>query len=98
MSVHKFPGVYRLTVRATTQHLGGNGGGGNMGARLAKLEANMEHVQTDCVDIKADLRSVRDKITDIKDSIAAAKVWALLLYVGLAAGLLYAMARGFKWL
>ena len=69
-----------------------------MDARLGKLEANMEHVQTDCADIKADMRSVRDKVDDVKDAIWSAKVWALFLYFGLAAALLGTMAKGFGWL
>lgn len=58
----------------------------------------MEHVQTECVDIKAEVRSVRDKVDDVKDAIASAKVWALILYVGLAGVLLFTMAKGFNWL
>lgn len=73
-------------------------GGDGMESRIAKLEANVEHIQSDITDIKADVRSMREKIGDIKDAIASVKVWALLLYIGLGVGLLYAMARGFKWL
>ena len=97
MSVIQFPGVHP-TFPARTQHSGGGGGGDNMEARLAKLEANMEHVQSECADIKADVRSVRDKVDDVKDAIASAKVWALVLYIGLSAALLFTMAKGFGWL
>ena len=69
-----------------------------MEARLGKLEAHMEHVQADCADIKADVRSVRGKVDDVKDAIWSAKVWALLLYIVLAAVLLSTMAKGFGWL
>ena len=69
-----------------------------MEARLAKLEANMEHVQSDCADIKADLRIVGGKADDIKDSIWKAKLWALFLYIGLAGAMLLTMAKGFGWL
>jgi hypothetical protein len=96
MTVYNFPGHHAI-VPARSQHSGGAGGGGDMEARLAKLEANMEHVQADCIDIKSDLRGIRDKIDSIKDTLSSAKVWALLLYIGLAAGLLYTMARGFNW-
>jgi len=34
----------------------------------------------------------------MKDSIAAAKVWPLLLYFALAASMLGTMARGFGWI
>jgi uncharacterized coiled-coil protein SlyX len=39
-----------------------------------------------------------EKITDLKDSIAAAKVWALILYFALAGAMLATMARGFGWI
>ncbi|VUX55013.1 protein of unknown function [uncultured Woeseiaceae bacterium] len=69
-----------------------------MEGRLGKLEANMEHVQSDCADIKTDLRTVRDKVDQVKEAIWSAKVWALLLYIGLAAVLLGTLAKGFEWL
>jgi hypothetical protein len=34
----------------------------------------------------------------VKDDIASAKVWALVLYLAFAAGMLGAMARGFGWI
>ena len=97
MSVVQFPGK-RSTFPTRTQHSGGDGGGGGIEARLGKLEAHMEHVQADCADIKADVRSVRDKVDDVKDAIWSAKVWALILYIGLAGVLLGTMAKGFGWL
>jgi hypothetical protein len=42
--------------------------------------------------------SVRQEIGAVKDSLASAKIWALGLYFALAGSLLYALARGFKWL
>ena len=39
-----------------------NGGEPPMEARLAKLEASMEHVQRDVSDIKVDIRRVNDAI------------------------------------
>lgn len=38
------------------------------------------------------------KIETVKDSLASAKVWALALYIALAASMLGTMARGFGWL
>jgi hypothetical protein len=34
----------------------------------------------------------------LKESIAAVKIWALSLYIALAASLLLVIARGFHWL
>lgn len=42
--------------------------------------------------------SVRKEISEVKDSLASAKIWALGLYFALAGSLLYVLARGFKWL
>ena len=38
-----------------------------------------------------------DKLNQLKDSIASAKIWALVLYIAFAAGMLGTMARGFGW-
>ena len=43
-------------------------------------------------------RDLGAKIESLKDSIAAAKIWALVLYVALAAAMLGTMARGFGWI
>ena len=69
-----------------------------MESRIAKLESDVGHIQSDISDIKVDARKTLDKIDEIKDSISSAKIWALLLYIGLAALLLGTMARGFKWI
>jgi hypothetical protein len=69
-----------------------------MEARIAHLESDVAHLRTDVADIKIDLRSLRDKIDGLTDSLASTKVWALLLYVALAATLLATMASGFGWL
>jgi hypothetical protein len=42
--------------------------------------------------------NVDQVISEIKESLASAKIWALGLYVGLAGTLFYVLARGFKWL
>jgi predicted nuclease with TOPRIM domain len=34
----------------------------------------------------------------LRDEFAAAKIWALGLYFGLAASMLFVMAKGFKWI
>jgi hypothetical protein len=74
------------------------GPGDGMEPRIAKLEASVEHIQSDISEIKSDLRKAVEKVDGGKDAVNSAMIWALLLYFGLAAGLLYALARGFKWL
>jgi hypothetical protein len=50
----------------------------------------------DRFDAKFDLMTQR--FDALKDSIAAAKIWALLLYIALAAGTFGTMARSFGWI
>ena len=84
-----------------------------MEARIARLEADVAHLRTDVTEIKDDLRAFRDKMDarlerietkfdgkfdSLKDKIASATVWAVLLYVALAAGVFSTMARGFGWI
>ena len=69
-----------------------------MEARIARLESDMAHVRSALVEVKTDLRSLRDRIDRLVESLAAAKVWALVLYIALAAGLFGTLARGFGWL
>lgn len=68
-----------------------NGGEPPMEARLAKLEASMEHVQRDVSDIKVDIRRINDAIdSNFKLTFGG------LIFVAL--GLAGIMARGFGWL
>lgn len=52
------------------------------------LTARIDTVHTD----------LTGKIDSVKQSLASAKVWALLLYFALAGSLLAVLARGFKWI
>jgi hypothetical protein len=80
--------------RARARNLKTGGGGGTsdgMEARVAKLEAAVEHIQRDTTDIKTDVRSLRDNArTDFRVLFGAIIVVAL--------GLAGMMARGFHWL
>ena len=69
-----------------------------MEARIARLESDVAHVRTDVADIKLDVRALTAKVEDVKDSIASTKIWALMLYIALAAALFGTLARGFGWL
>ena len=69
-----------------------------MEARVARLESDVAHVRSDVAELKTDLRSVRDRIDRLVESLAAAKSWALVLYIALAGGLFGTLARGFGWL
>ena len=78
-------------------------------SRVAKLESDVAGIKKDVAEIKIDIRrmddrinakldSHRDKIEALQQQISSVKVWALGLYIGLAAGLLLVMAKGFKWI
>jgi hypothetical protein len=80
-----------------------------MEARIARLESDVGHLRSDVVEVKVDMRALRDKldsvgvqlntkIDDVRDSLARATTWAVMLYVALATAMLGTMARGFGWL
>lgn len=84
-----------------------------MEARIARLESDVAHIRSDVADLKTDVRSLRDrmdarfdaldakfdgKIDTLRDSLASAKVWALVLYIALAGTLFGTLARGFGWI
>jgi outer membrane murein-binding lipoprotein Lpp len=73
-----------------------------MEARIARLESDVSHLRSDVSDIKVDLRALRDKVDAkfeaLNSSIANAKIWALSLYIALAAVNLGTLARGFGWI
>lgn len=74
--------------------LGGPGdgdGGSHTAARLAKLEAAVEHIQSDIGDAKKDIREIKSAAqTDFRILFGA------IIFVAL--GLAGLMAKGFKWL
>jgi hypothetical protein len=97
------------------------------GMRLARVESDIKHIQTDVADIKIELRRTGDRIDKLDSKVEAvnnsltskidalavrlddkidrlsvklttAYVWAFGLYIGLAGGLLFILAKGFKWI
>jgi chromosome segregation ATPase len=59
------------------------------------LTAKIDGVRTD---LTAKIDKLADAINDLSQAVASMKVWTITLYAGLAASLLYVMAKGFKWL
>lgn len=64
----------------------------NVDAKVGALDTKFD-AKFNALDAKIDA-----KTDGLKDSIAAAKVWALVLYIAFAATMLGTMARGFEWI
>jgi hypothetical protein len=60
-----------------------------------KHDQQVDQVNARIESVRADLTA---KYDNLKDTIASAKVWALTLYIALAAVNLGTLARGFGWL
>jgi hypothetical protein len=75
---------------APLQSGGGGGTFDGMEPRVAKLEAAVEHIQSDVSDIKIDIRALRtDARTDFR------MLFGAIIFVAL--GLAGLMAKGFHW-
>ena len=60
-----------------------------------RVDALRDRMDMKFVAVNAALAAMKDSV---RAEIAAAKVWALLLFFALAAGMLGTMARGFGWI
>ena len=69
-----------------------------MEARVARLEASIEHIERDIAEIKTDGRSTRQAIDHLRDRVESdfRITWAGIMALGL--GLAGLMAKGFGWL
>ena len=61
---------------------------GQLGTEIAGVMGELGRQNADSAALKSELLA----------AIASAKLWALLLYIALAAGLFGTMARGFGWI
>jgi hypothetical protein len=73
----------------------GGGTSDGMEARIAKLEAAVDHIQQDVRDIKTEMRDVRHDITGIRTTDFRLIFGAI---IAVALGLAGIMAHGFHWL
>ena len=87
----RFAELERRVVQLERTGAGGAGYDDGMEARVAKLQAGLEHIQSDMKDLKGDVREVRSNART--DFIIT---WAALIagFVGIAG----MMAKGFHWL
>lgn len=63
-----------------------------------KLEKSDQKFESFRKEVAERFAKVDQAISELKDSLSSAKIWALGLYVGLAGSLFYVLARGFHWL
>ena len=77
--------------------------------QVATLKLDVEYIKKDVSQIKVDVRRLDDRVHELdrrmidqfdalQKEFSSAKVWVLSLYIGQAAGLLFVMAKGLKWL
>jgi len=72
---------------------------GNAGAVDQRLYGKINGLDRRLTDkIDATGQRLAGKIDALRDDLASAKIWALGLYIVFAAGMLFAMAKGFKWI
>jgi chromosome segregation ATPase len=78
---------------------------GDLAVQVAELRSDVRHAQRDISDIKIDIRRLDTKfddvaktISELKDSLSSARIWALWMYISLASTLLFVVARSAKWL
>lgn len=76
---------------------GGDGTSGGMEARMAKVEAAVEHIGRELTDIKSEMRTLRaDARSDFR-LLFAAIIGSFFILGGMVVGLGGVMAKGFKW-
>ncbi len=83
-----------------------------MEERMAKLEANVEHIRSGMGDMKLDIRRLSEKTDDIKESVGAlalhveksfselkvSRAMDRVWFLLMSAALLGIMARAFEWI
>ena len=67
-------------------------------ARVARIEAHIEHIDVELADIKQDIRNVRVEIKSQSESFRGDLKWMLGLYAAGFGTLATLMAHGFHWI
>lgn len=75
---------------------------GHLRTDVADIKVDLRELRTKVDGVESLMHekfdSLRDDNAGLSDQIASAKIWALMLYFGLAAVMLGTLARGFGWL
>lgn len=70
----KFPSYPGRDKRGGGGHTGGNGGGSDLEARVAKLESHIEYMRRDIADLKAEAKSIGSDVSGLRVSAKSAEV------------------------
>ena len=65
---------------------------------VVHLDKGLSEVKTEIKELRTEFKELRSEIGKIKDSLASAKIWALILYIGMGTGLLALIAKSFQWI
>lgn len=69
-----------------------------MEARIARLEATADHIQSDITGLKADVRDLRNDVRDVRREQQTDFRILFGALIAVALGLAGLMAKGFQWL
>ncbi len=92
MTVYQFP---RAAAGGIDTSSGGGDDGGMDGARIAKLESDVEYVKRDISDLRDDVRELRKGVEGIRTTDFRVIFGAIIFVAISLAGL---MAHGFHWI
>lgn len=90
--------VYTIVTGRVVDRSGGSGDDGGMEARVARLEASVEHIERDIADIKTTLRGHDGKFDGLRDRMDRDFRIQFAALIAVALGLAGLLARGFHWL
>ena len=62
---------------------------------ILRMDSGFSELRKETADLRKDMVN---EFKSVRASLAKAQIWALMLYILLAAGLLGVMAHGFKWI
>lgn len=83
--------VIEFNSMSTPKKKGGSSGGGDMEARVAKVESDVDYIKRDISEIKGDIKEIRsNQRSDFRTIFGA--------LIAVALGLAGLMAKGFGWI
>ena len=87
-----------LEQRSTGVKRDGSDGGDGMEARIARLEAHVEHIDKTLDEMKLDARELRAEVKEVRQEARTDFRLTFGALIAVAIGLAGMMAKGFGWL